>query len=308
MTGHGVFAVDRGIWDHPLFRRDELTEREAFLWLVSEAAFKSRRVRVGSTLIRLERGQVAHSLRFMATKWKWKEPRVRRFLARLKSDAMIDARTDAGQTIVTICNYCKYQWPNGDADADTDAPKDAGATQERRKEEECNNDLKKEPPPSAASDRGKAAAGKTKPKCTRSLAPRAYTPAFEAFWADYPKTKTTNPKAECFDVWERLSPADQATGTASLPRFAEHCGAQWQGYQPPGAAVYLRKRRFDDFAPASPPPLDGEKHRAGLKALARAHFRGEWREQWGARPGAPGCMIPADIIAEVREESGAALQ
>jgi hypothetical protein len=172
MSGHGVFAVDRGIWDHPLFRRDELTEREAFLWLVSEAAFKSRRVRLGSTLVQLERGQLAHSLRFMAAKWKWKEPRVRRFLARLKSDAMIDAGTDAGQTIITICNYCKYQWPNGAADAPGDAPKDAGATQERRKEEECNNDLEKKDPPKAASDCGKAAAVGGTPKRWRLVPTR----------------------------------------------------------------------------------------------------------------------------------------
>ena len=105
MSGHGVFAIDRGIWDHPVFKSEPFTEREAFMWLVGAAAFRPRRVRGPAGGIELQRGQVAHSLRFMASKWKWKEPRVRRFLTRLKNDAMIDAASDAGQTVVSICNY-----------------------------------------------------------------------------------------------------------------------------------------------------------------------------------------------------------
>ena len=157
-------------------------------------------------------------------------------------------------------------------------------------------------------ERGAFGAASAHPRCRpkrqKYLAPRAYTPEFEAFWAAYPKTKTTNPKAECFDVWQRLSVEDQAAATAGLPRFAEHCRAQWQGYQPPGAAVYLRRRRFDDFAPAPEIPPDPEQQRTRHKALARAHFRDDWRQQWGPRPGEPGCTIPADIIAEVRQEAG----
>jgi hypothetical protein len=105
-------------------------------------------------------------------------------------------------------------------------------------------------------------------------------------------------------VWERLAPEDQAAATASLPAFTTHCRQQFAGYQPPGAGVYLRKRRFDDFAPAPEIPPDPEQQRTRLKALARAHFRDDWRQQWGPRPGEPGCKIPADIIAEVRQEAG----
>jgi hypothetical protein len=179
-------------------------------------------------------------------------------------------------------------------------------TQQRRKREERNNDKEEDapsgPPPAASSPNAQ------KPKRPRSLAARAYTPEFEAFFSDYPKTKTTNPKAEAFDVWERLSPADQLAATASLPAFAASCRQQFAGYQPPGAAVYLRKRRFDDHTSAPAVALDPEKLRTGQKAMARAHFRGEWRETWGAPPGQPGCTIPADVIAEVRNEAGSTLQ
>ena len=98
---------------------------------------------------------------------------------------------------------------------------------------------------------------------------------------------------------------DQQTATASLPRFGEHCPSQqarWPDFQPWGASVYLRKRRFEDstVTPAGPP----EERRNGLKARAPAHFRGEWREQWGTRRGEPGCTIPAAVIAEARQEAG----
>lgn len=46
MSERGVFAVDRGVWDHPMFADEPFTEREAWLWMVSAAAWMSKRVRV----------------------------------------------------------------------------------------------------------------------------------------------------------------------------------------------------------------------------------------------------------------------
>jgi hypothetical protein len=235
----------------------------------------------------------------MGRAWRWPEARVRRFLECLKTDAMIDAATDAGRTIVSICNYDRYQWSAGDTDAAIDAPSDARSTQHRRKLEECNNDLKKEGPPSAA-------LSPSKPKPSRALAPRDYTPAFETFWAGYPKTKTSNPKAVAFDVFEKLNAADRDTATASLPAFRDWVSGQFKGYQAPGASVYLRQRRFDDLAPVTNGSrADPEKVLAGQRIMARLFFSGEWHPNWGAPPGEPGCTIPDDLIAEVANASGA---
>jgi len=132
VSERGVFAVDRGIWDHPSFANEPLTEREAWQWLIGEASFKDRTKRIGSVVLALSRGQVGASLRFMADKWQWSEPRVHRFLKRLKTDAMIDASTDAGITVITVCNYNKYQRVSLPRDATIDAPDDAAATQSRR--------------------------------------------------------------------------------------------------------------------------------------------------------------------------------
>jgi hypothetical protein len=93
VSERGVFAVDRGIWDHDLFFDGEpLSRREAWLWLVSEAAWKERTRRIIGRSIELQRGQLVASLRFIASKWQWSEPRVRRFLAVLISECMMTQR------------------------------------------------------------------------------------------------------------------------------------------------------------------------------------------------------------------------
>lgn len=174
MSERGVFALDRGWFDHPSFAREPFTEREAWAWLIAEAAFKERTKRIGSVVVKLDRGQVAASLRFMADKWDWSEPKVRRFLKRLKTDAMLTGETTQGITVLTICNYAKYQRVSLPRDAANDAQTDAGATQERRKVEdtksteedsEANASGAGAPDPSVAErelfERGKAVLGKS---------------------------------------------------------------------------------------------------------------------------------------------------
>lgn len=137
MSERGVFAVDRGIWDHDLLVENlPFSRREAWLWIVSEAAWKPHRRRVSGRVFELERGQLVASLRYLAAKWRWSEPRVRRFLAALISDAMVDAQTDAGVTVLTVCKYTEYQRISLPSDAIRKQEPDAGATQERRNKED----------------------------------------------------------------------------------------------------------------------------------------------------------------------------
>ena len=113
MSEWGVFAVDRGIWDHDIFEDEPFTEREAWLWLISSAVWKPKRVRVAHQPLMLERGQLAFSIRFMAEKWGWSKSRVHRFLARLQKEQMVVQKTGHDQTIITICNYDKYAFDGG---------------------------------------------------------------------------------------------------------------------------------------------------------------------------------------------------
>jgi hypothetical protein len=104
-----MVRVSRDLFDDGAFKDEPFTEREAFLWLIMEASFKDRERRVGNHVVVAKRGQVAASSRFMAKAWGWAEPRVRRYLERVKNRRMIECVADAGITIITLCNYDKYQ-------------------------------------------------------------------------------------------------------------------------------------------------------------------------------------------------------
>jgi hypothetical protein len=137
MSERGVFAVDRGIWDHDVLSENQpFSRREAWLWLLSEAAWKPHKRRIIGRTIELGRGQYAGSLRFIASKWQWTEARVRRFLAVLTSSEMIDASTDAGVTVITVCKYEEYQRVSLPTDANPKIDVDAAPTQQRRKVED----------------------------------------------------------------------------------------------------------------------------------------------------------------------------
>jgi hypothetical protein len=142
MSDRGVFAVDRGIWCDPDFADGEFSEREAFIWLVGQAAWKPMRIRVGSAAVDLARGQCAFSTRFLAEKWQWSEARVRRYLGRLISREIICATADKKATHITILKYDRFQrvsLPEIDVPTQTRRTSDAPATHQRRKEEDIKN-------------------------------------------------------------------------------------------------------------------------------------------------------------------------
>jgi hypothetical protein len=124
----GFIAVSRDFWNDPDFRDGEMTQREAFLWMLAEAAWKPRTKRIKTVVLELQRGQLAASTRFLAKAWGWSEPRVRRYFDMLKNRRTIDAATDAGVTVITIRNYDKYQ----SAASGADAPGDEKSTHHRR--------------------------------------------------------------------------------------------------------------------------------------------------------------------------------
>lgn len=135
----GVFQVARTFFDHPAFAPERFTEREAWMWLIGNCVWEPKRIRVGNCVVNLERGQCAFSLRFMASRWMWSEPKVRRFLNRLKTDAMVLVDTTQQVTQITVCNYDKYQFGRRGDVSPNDAASDAAPTQHRRKEKELKN-------------------------------------------------------------------------------------------------------------------------------------------------------------------------
>lgn len=139
MSDRGVFAVARTIWGDEDFAPEPFTEREAWLWLISSAAWKEVRVRGARGPVQLKRSEFCFAVRFLAQRWQWSKSRVARFIDTLeKRDMIRDTSRDKSQ-VYSIKNYNNFQrvgLPKRDKDTDIERD-DVGTNlgQPRDKEE-----------------------------------------------------------------------------------------------------------------------------------------------------------------------------
>lgn len=112
----GYVLIARGLLDHPQFKpRGPFSDLEAWLWFIIAAAHTPRDVPASNgrqrITVHLEPGQLTFSVRFLAQAWTWSDKRVQRFLSALVEGERVTTKTSTGQTIITICNWHKYQNP-----------------------------------------------------------------------------------------------------------------------------------------------------------------------------------------------------
>lgn len=114
--------------DHELARGDVACQRWAFADLCHMAQYKDG-VRVfGGTVVKLERGCLLASIRYLAERWGWSKNRVDRFLAALEGDEVGKIATvDSNRfgTVYRIVNYDTYASPR---DSRGDSHGDANGT------------------------------------------------------------------------------------------------------------------------------------------------------------------------------------
>lgn len=103
----GFIKLYRQVLDNPVFRSD--AEAMAFSWMVLKAAWQPADVRYKGRIVSLERGQLAVSVRDMATALERSKDWSKRFLQRLSNRDMIATATATGVNVITICNYDEYQ-------------------------------------------------------------------------------------------------------------------------------------------------------------------------------------------------------
>ena len=106
----GYIKLYKKIFRSPIFRKQPMSEREAFIWLLCNAVYRKVRGRYGNFLITLERGQLVGSSDYLADIFEWNPSKVRRYVKRLIKDRMIRIKTDEGITIISIENYSQYQF------------------------------------------------------------------------------------------------------------------------------------------------------------------------------------------------------
>ena len=142
----GFIAMSRDALNHPVLRDGE--RFRAWFWLVANACWKPTRVHIKGDIVELQRGELSFSVRFLSEKWGWSKSRVDRFLTDLRDQGMIETRSKIGttaghnagqgQSIISICNYSKYQDVSGTAWDNDDSETGTTAGQQRDKEEQGN--------------------------------------------------------------------------------------------------------------------------------------------------------------------------
>ena len=103
----GFIALHREAFDHPILKDGE--RFRAWFWLVANAAWKPTRHDARGRTIHVERGQICAGREQLAKAWGWSPSAVERFLTRLETEHMIERETGQGKSLITICNYEKYQ-------------------------------------------------------------------------------------------------------------------------------------------------------------------------------------------------------
>ena len=81
----GYIKISRAILHHPALNKRERAYCEvgAWLWLLLEASFAERDFSIGTQTVRLRRGELCHSVSYMAEAWGWSQSKTRHYIDKL---------------------------------------------------------------------------------------------------------------------------------------------------------------------------------------------------------------------------------
>lgn len=105
----GLFMIDRDLLHHHIVGMQNKDRFCMWIWILSAASWKSRKIFVQGKEITLARGQLFVSIRTFAAENHVSKGVAERFIRDLKSGTMIETVNETGGTIITVCNYSKYQ-------------------------------------------------------------------------------------------------------------------------------------------------------------------------------------------------------
>jgi hypothetical protein len=190
-TGHekmlqGWIKLHRTLTENPLWKDEKFSRGQAWVDLLlntnhAHGYFRTangRRVDVG-------RGQCGMSQLTMSKRWQWSRGKVKRFLSELEKDQNIIQQTVQQNSLLTICNYSKYQT------SEIGASTIHGTISETVSEQQTVNkrDSKRDTNKNEENDNN----GKNEKK----LPVEVDNPLFNTFWKIYPgPRKRDKPKAK----------------------------------------------------------------------------------------------------------------
>gem|GEM_PF-6036289 len=106
---YGWIKLHRKIVGHWLYRKKPFCQAFAFMDLVRRASHGNTEMSFDSEVIVVARGQFITSQTALSKAWGWSRAKVQRFLKLLVGASMIEQQTSRRNTVITICNYSRYQ-------------------------------------------------------------------------------------------------------------------------------------------------------------------------------------------------------
>jgi hypothetical protein len=307
----GFIVIHRKIFDNPLVRDGD--RFRAWVWLIGEAAWKVRRVRIrsgrGSKLIDLDRGQLSHSLRFFARAWGWSIKRVRTFLDDLEADEMIvmgeghrkgtQTTTQTGtqkgtdQNIITICNYSSYQDAGIGLGTQSGTQTGTQSSQNGHKEEQLT---------------------KKKDISSSKKNPLGWpSDAFERWYQGYPKKVDKIAGRKAFEKVQAAGEMSFDDLIGARDRYAAQVRATDPQYIKAPAAWLKKGAYLDEPSRPSADVIQIQPARAPTtftdqdwtSRVRQYKSDGTWSNLWGPRPGHSGCLVPSHLTADCEISGGA---
>lgn len=111
MTNEGFICISRGIRAHWVWKNPVYFKRWAELIMM--ANYDNREVSFSCHRLMLQRGQLAVNLSYLSKTWNVSTQAVLKFLVKLEVSGMVTRVVDDKVTVITICNYDRYQLKMG---------------------------------------------------------------------------------------------------------------------------------------------------------------------------------------------------
>lgn len=312
MSGRGVVGIDRDVFNHPAFKPEPFPEAMAWIWLICEATHKPHVKRIDGQPFELRRGQLCHSIRFMAEAWRWSKSRVDRFLSMLEKRDMIRREIGTKSSVLTICNYGVYQRAALPARDNVETPSGTkvGQSWDKLQSTENTEDIL------SCEHGGKSGAEHRQkldgnPALAAKLKPSALAEQFERFRVAYPKRDGSDPREPARKKFEAAirSGADPELIIRCAEHFAQaeakrgNAGSRFI----PHSATWLNQRQWEDMQGAGSPSSAAADHERWHFVVSRWQADPQsWDSHaWGPAPREPGCRVPPDILDHLLRRTAA---
>lgn len=103
----GYCLAYRSAWSNPIFR--DLLEAGVWNWIYQSCAWKETTVRVNGCMFELKRGELVTTISFISQGFRISPQSTRTLIKNLEKSGMINIRTNKQATIISVCNYDKFQ-------------------------------------------------------------------------------------------------------------------------------------------------------------------------------------------------------